>query len=55
MLFELLNSISLTSFTNELINYTLLTGAFFSLFMLVTKVKGLINETKLKRTVSLYK
>lgn len=53
MLIELLNSISVDTLTNQFIDYTLLTGAFFSFFKLIDKVKNLKKEVK-ENTVSIY-
>lgn len=48
MLFEALNSISVSTFTNSLIDYTLLTVAFFSFFTLVNNLRAVKKEAKVK-------
>jgi hypothetical protein len=48
MLFEVLNSISVNTFTNLFIDYTLLTVAFFSFFTLVNNLIKVKKEVKVK-------
>lgn len=48
MLFEVLNSISVNTFTNLFIDYTLLTVAFFSFFTLVNNLIEVKKEAKAK-------
>ena len=53
MLFELLNTISVETLANQFIDYALLTGAFFSFFKLIDKIKNFKKEVK-ENTVSAY-
>ncbi len=48
MLLEFFNSISLSTFTNQFIDYTLLTVAFFSFFTLINNLWSVKKENKLK-------
>ena len=50
MLFEVLNSISVNTFTNLFIDYTLLTVAFFSFFTLVNNLIKVKNEFIARKT-----
>ena len=46
MLFDTLNSISASSFVNQFVDYTLLTAAFFSFFVLVNNLIQAKKEVK---------
>jgi large-conductance mechanosensitive channel len=51
MLFELLNSVSLNTFANQFIDYTLLTVAFFSFFKLINNLLESKQEGKVKTSI----
>lgn len=53
MIFELLNTISVNTVTNYIIDYTLLTTAFFSFFKLIDKIVQINKEAK-ENKVSVY-
>lgn len=48
MLLELLNTISLNTFVDQFIDYTLLTIAFFSFFTIINNLWAVNKENKIK-------